>query len=329
MAFTVTVTPGYVAEDGIAIHTEDFVAMATPNVSVVGAAGTSDISDGAITSAKAAPTFVSGFTAVSSLATDDLFLIHDTSGNVAATITVANAVGGILGGASAVTAFADYTADTIVFRQASDGSAKSMSTARFLEQIINQAPELTATSDTDGVVVTDASEAAGSKARLVSLANLLPDKIAAQTVANPTSIGIDAKGRVVSLGSSGTGARTSSAVEATETSLPTAAGYANAATVAHGLGARPSFVHAWLKCTDAGGDAGWAQNDVVGLTCVSFDTGASDHNAHYILVTDATNIRLVRPAIGSGSNGIIPNKSTGADDTFTPTKWKLLVAAIR
>lgn len=329
MAFTVTVTPGYIAQDGVSIQTDDFVAMATPNVSVVGAAGTADISDGAVTWPKLSPTLYTLGTAITALAADDLLAVHDTSGGALATITVANAVGGILGAAAAATAFGSYTEDTVVFRQASDGAAKSMVMARFLEQLINQAPEMTETSDADGVAVTEASAAAGEKAKLVSLANLLPNKVTAQVVANPTLIEIDAKGRVVSLGSSGTGARTSSTTEALETALPTAAGYGNAAAVVHGLGAKPGLVMAWLKCTDAAGDAGWAQNDQVELTAVSFDTGGSDHNAHYMLSADATHIRLIRPAIGSGSNGIVPNKSTGVDDTFTPTKWRLMVAAIR
>lgn len=122
--------------------------------------------------------------------------------------------------------------------------------------------------------------------------------------------------------------RTSSTVEALETSLPSSAGYANAATVAHGLGAKPGFVDVFLKCTDAGGDAGWPQNSIINPSAVSFDTGASDHNPHYSIDVDDTSIRLIRPKIGSGSNGIIMNRTTGDDDVFTPTKWKMLVRAI-
>lgn len=329
MAFTVSVTPGYIAQDGVSIQTEDFVAMATPNVSVVGAAGTADISDGAITWPKLAPTLFTLGTTITALASDDLLAVHDASAGSLVTITVANAVGGILGAATAATAFGSFAADTIVFRQNSDGAAKSMSLERFVEQLIVQATELTQTAPADGVIVADASAEAGAKAKLVSLENLLPSLVEAVEVTNPTSIRIDAKGRVISLGSSGTGARTSAVVEALETALPSASGYGNAAEVVHGLGAKPGMVMAWLKCTDAGGDAGWAQNDQIELTAVSFDTGGSDHNAHYMLSADATNIRLIRPAIGSGSNGIVPNKSTGSDDTFTPSKWRLMVAAIR
>lgn len=123
--------------------------------------------------------------------------------------------------------------------------------------------------------------------------------------------------------------RTSSAVEALETSLPSSPGYANAAIVAHGLGATPGIVHVYLKCTDAGGDANWPQNSIISYDAVSFDTGASDHNPHYIVDVDSTNIRLIQPYSAAGSgNGIIPDKTSGQDGVFTKSKWKMLVRAI-
>lgn len=330
MAFNVTVTPGYTPIAGVEMSAADFLALATPNVSIVGAAGTEDLTDGSVTWPKLAPNLMVLGTAITQLAADDLLAVHDTSGVTLATITVANAVGGLLGAAGAVEAFEAYTGDTIVFRQASNGAAKSMAPARFLEQLINQAPEIEETADADGVAITDASAGAGAKAKLVSLANLLPSKhVAALDVANPTRIQVDTKGRVTGIATTGTGARYTTATGA-PISLPVGAGWGNGVDVDTGLGARPGIVQGWLLCNDAGGDAGWAQGEIIPLDWVAFDTAGSTYfNGKYGLVPNGALgvLRVVQPDATGGVR--VHHKTTGDDVAFTATKWKLLITAIR
>lgn len=330
MPLTVSVSLGYTPQDGVELSAADLAALGLPVISLSGSVGAADMEDGAVTWPKLSPTLVQSGTAITALATGDLFMIGDISAGINATITAANVLAGLLGLSAAATAFQSYTGDSIVYWQALDGTAKSMSPARFVEQLINQAPELLITADADGVLVTEASAAAGSKVKLVALENLLPDRIAAQTVSNPTSIQINTKGQVVAIANNGTGARydtpTASAV-----TLPTLAGFANGVDVNTGLGARPGIVQGWLVCSDAGGDAGWAQNDIIPISWVKFDTTASTYfNGEYGLVPNGSAgiVRLVQPDNG-GSGARVIHKTTGDDAAFTSTKWKLLVSAIR
>lgn len=92
---------------------------------------------------------------------------------------------------------------------------------------------------------------------------------------------------------------------------------------AHGLGATPRYREWSLKCTDAGGDVGYAQNDLVGIDFV-YDNALNNvftgwSNAISIGVTRVTNG-------GSFSASInIPNRTTGAYNTaIDDTKWKLV-----
>jgi hypothetical protein len=120
--------------------------------------------------------------------------------------------------------------------------------------------------------------------------------------------------------------RTTDTIETTDQTLPTTAGYANATVIAHGLGARPMKVFCWVYCEDAGGDVGWGPSDPpMQLSAMYVDFGASDQEGEYIILPDATNVRIMLP---EASNGVkVPHKTTGVPDVITPSKWKVLLTA--
>lgn len=97
---------------------------------------------------------------------------------------------------------------------------------------------------------------------------------------------------------------------------------AGALTLAHGIGRKPALMQVYLKCTDAGGDVGYAQNDEVlwGLS----DSGAFDSRGVAIW-GDTTNVNV---RFGSQANSFaLLNKTTGTLATITATKWVAIFRA--
>lgn len=87
--------------------------------------------------------------------------------------------------------------------------------------------------------------------------------------------------------------------------------------VAHGLGARPYLFNVVLKCIDAGGEAGFAQNDEAQI--VQTIPGVSVISAS----ADATNV-----IIGyTGASTYVLHKTTQVTTTITSAKWAFVVRA--
>jgi len=322
MSLLFTIIPGAVFEDGVPVDIALLNAAARPTIVSEGGVGSGDLADFCVTAAKLNPNAINGMTAVTALAGDDKFAIYDASGAGNGCITVAAALNGILGLAPAVTAFTSYAADLVPGY--GNSLAQAMTVARFAQQLLAQAPALTATDDADEVLVRDTSAADGSQASRATLANLLPDKGTAGTYANPTSIQTDAKGRVVAVATNGQGRMTVTA-DGSLVALPTGIGSASAVNIPHGLGARPRFVWVTLVCTDAGGDAGYAQNEEVEKDQFTFSEPTSELGVHYCVRWNATNVVVMEPDNG----GVLcPHGSTGASTTPTKTKWKLRAVAI-
>lgn len=322
---TATVTPGFEVKDGVAVSAADMRAMARPNVSVSGSVGTADLENGSVTWLKLSSDFLGTPSLSTALADDDRILFHDTSENVAAVMTVGVFGGQLIGVLPTYTAFENFTGDKIAFYRSASQAGGNMVPAVFAEQLVEQAPTLTTVDDADWVGVVDISAADGSRFAKVALSNLLTNKISAGTYLLPTSIKVDEKGRVTEILSTNRGQRTDATVEGYQIAMPSAAGYANATSNAHGLGSKPKIVVVQLICTDAGGDAGYAQNDVIGIDAVAFDTGASDYAPHYVVFSEAADIKVCAPT----GTAYIAHKSTGADATFTPSKWKWMMSATR
>ena len=90
-------------------------------------------------------------------------------------------------------------------------------------------------------------------------------------------------------------------------------------TLAHGLGAKPSFVQTFIRCKVA--DSGYAIGDEVDVPNGISDGG----NRANSLFSDATNISY--RFTNAGNCYVIGNKGTGALAALTNTSWRLIVKA--
>jgi hypothetical protein len=90
-------------------------------------------------------------------------------------------------------------------------------------------------------------------------------------------------------------------------------------TFAHGLGEFPKIVQITLKCKDAGGDAGFADNEELALN-LSVLTATSDSG--FSLSYDGTSIYLAH-----GLAMVVMGKSTFNGATLTLSKWNFIVKA--
>lgn len=99
--------------------------------------------------------------------------------------------------------------------------------------------------------------------------------------------------------------------EATGKEIPASA---DIASWTHGLGAEPAKVEYLLRCDDAGGDAGYSQNDAISV--MTSDTQTNQ----YTLTAgrSATTLWVVVPA-----NIAVRNKSTAAHTNIDKSKWSL------
>lgn len=85
-------------------------------------------------------------------------------------------------------------------------------------------------------------------------------------------------------------------------------------TLAHGLGAVPTLVTMELVCTYAGGEAGYAQNQVVQLPAIDYTSSQGVST-----IKDATNLTI---RFGNNANVFsIPHATTGTATTLTNSKW--------
>jgi hypothetical protein len=96
-------------------------------------------------------------------------------------------------------------------------------------------------------------------------------------------------------------------------------------TDAHGLSGTPKLVQAKLKCTDAGGDQGYAQNDEICISSYAYiDTyDVPDFQGGIAIAFDSSNLLY-----GVASQGVkVVNKSAGTANTISLAKWVLVVLA--
>jgi|10_taG_2_1085330.scaffolds.fasta_scaffold00808_5 hypothetical protein len=96
-------------------------------------------------------------------------------------------------------------------------------------------------------------------------------------------------------------------------------------TLAHGLAGSPKLVQCYIKCTDAGGDAGYSQNDEVIINNGSNDINVTADRGLSTQI-DSTNVTIRYGAQASSCITILD----GSDGTYAPitnTKWQLYVRA--
>ena len=100
---------------------------------------------------------------------------------------------------------------------------------------------------------------------------------------------------------------------------------AGAHTLTHSLGGVPKVFNLLAKCIDVGGDAGYAQNEVIVLATNGSDAAGSNYGVSMKLT--ATQI-ILRVGNGSANNFTnYPHATTGAINGLDYTKWALIVRA--
>lgn len=94
--------------------------------------------------------------------------------------------------------------------------------------------------------------------------------------------------------------------------------------VAHGLGATPAIVMAWLQCTTA--ELGYSVGDRVSLAQMVYPSNTAGAIDIAIVVEyDATNTTIIIKSTGSaGSDYFLPNKSTSAMTAITNGNWEIV-----
>lgn len=321
---TLSITRGYTMTAGVAPSVDDWNAAFLPNATIAGGVGASDIADDAISFNHLGAGVFNGLSALTTLALGDKIPVYDLSATDNAAVTVAVLIDGVFSlAATAATAFTSYTADKITLHNGT--AAVTMSPAILAEQLIAQAPSLTLVDVADEVLVHDASDTDGSRAKRVPIANILPAVGAPGAYTGVTGITTDSSGRVTAVATTGAG-QTSSTTDGFLVSLPASAGSGGQIVIPHGLGAKPRFASVSLVCTDAAGNAGHVQNKELEADAVVFDDPAGDYNSHYVVSWDATNITVMQPdqvAIR------IAHGITGVMTAFDPTKWKARGFAMR
>jgi hypothetical protein len=96
-------------------------------------------------------------------------------------------------------------------------------------------------------------------------------------------------------------------------------------TLAHGLSTPPTLVQVHLKCTDAGGDDNFAQNDIVVINNNVSPNNSQDDSGHAVEISGGTNI-LIRMGANAQAYRYM-DFTTGNSAALTNSKWALIVRA--
>jgi hypothetical protein len=95
-------------------------------------------------------------------------------------------------------------------------------------------------------------------------------------------------------------------------------------TFTHGFNVDPLSWDIGIICTDAGGDAGYAQNDCISARSLSWTT---NYGIAVTCFSNTTSIGMVRAA--GTANIWVNSKSTGVPTAIDEAKWKVMARAIR
>jgi hypothetical protein len=95
-------------------------------------------------------------------------------------------------------------------------------------------------------------------------------------------------------------------------------------TLSHGMAVLPEIVTFTLTCTDAGGDAGYAQNDQI---MIPLNNGQTFSSNNYGYSTQISSTQIIIRVVNGAGPLVIVNKSTKALAGLNENKWSLLVRA--
>jgi hypothetical protein len=231
--------------------------------------------------------------------------------------------------ATALYDFNSYANDTLLVKSSADGFLYEMSPKTFSDAILANAP-IAALNNQTYLYAIDGNRNQGSRIVRLNPNGLFMTEIgAAAAYNNPTTITVDAYGRVTDVQTTGVGLRTSEVVETTAALFPVGEGFANARAIPHGLGGSPRQWQLRTYCADAGLDAGWGPSDApisFDSIIVQADPGSSDLECKYVVSADATNIYVMLP---DADDVRVPHKTTGSLTAIDTTKWRILVSATR
>lgn len=96
---------------------------------------------------------------------------------------------------------------------------------------------------------------------------------------------------------------------------------------AHGLSGTPQEIITYVKCTDAAGDAGYAQNDIVYLSPWGAYAVAGSSLYNPQMWADSTNIDGIIPPNSGSTPVLLAHKTTGASTAITSAKWEMYFIA--
>jgi hypothetical protein len=95
-------------------------------------------------------------------------------------------------------------------------------------------------------------------------------------------------------------------------------------TLSNGMAVLPEIVTFTLTCTDAGGDAGYAQNDQI---MIPLNNGQTFSSNNYGYSTQISSTQIIIRVVNGAGPLVIVNKSTKALAGLNENKWSLLVRA--
>jgi len=230
--------------------------------------------------------------------------------------------------ATALYDFNSYANDTLLVKSSADGFVYEMSPKTFSDAILANAP-VAALNNQTYLYAIDGNRSQGNRiVRLNPYGLFMTEIVTGAAYTNPTSLTVDAYGRVTDVQTTGVGKRTSETVETTSYLIPTGYGFANAVVIPHGLGGTPRHWQLRAYCNDAGLDAGWGPSDPpMDLNAFSVDSNESTIEYLLTILADATNIYVMRANSASGIK--VPHKTTGNSTAINTTKWRILASATR
>lgn len=317
MALHLTITRGYTMQAGVAPTVADWNAAFLPNITLEGGVTGTDIEASSVTSTHLNKNVFSALTTATAWTSSDKLPFYSAGSDANQVITVGNALNSIFKLAPEGLTFTAYATDYLTYYNGT--SAARIPIQRFSEQQIGQATELTSTADGDQVLVSQTSADVGSKAKRVSLANILPDKATAGAYVGVTGITIDAKGRVTNVTATG---GSSARFTATGVAVPSGV-IATSTPATHGLGSIPTEFSAALECTSA--SAGYAAGDLIPLAQVFYEVGGGSSLTLSALVPKATLTSLIVTSQCDVSKMYVMNLSASpvVKSPFDPTKWSI------
>lgn len=183
---SITVIPGITLVEGVPYTVADWNQLGTPTVTVQ---GDSSPAANSVTFPTLNPSLITNGTAiVGVVAAGDRILLGDLSAGVNATVSLSELYAGAYTTGSTWTTFASFTADKIGVAQPGHGT---MTPAILAEQLVAQAPALTAVAPGDKLLVQDVSATDGSQAAAATVHNVIRGAKAGGALTAATALSVD------------------------------------------------------------------------------------------------------------------------------------------